>query len=88
MEQLRVTAGSDEIDRTPWLRRIINLIDEKEISADMAFAMIRPCASQSSSANISSALANRAVPRLIISSDSAIALWVSAFGTLSSRGKA
>ena len=38
--------------------------------------------------NISSALANRAVPFLIISSDSAMALRVAAFGTLSSSGKA
>ena len=37
---------------------------------------------------VSSALSNRAVPLLIISSDSAMALRVCALGTLSSSGKA
>ena len=41
----------------------------------------------SSSANISSALANRAAPVFTISSISAMALRVCAFGTLSSSGK-
>ena len=42
----------------------------------------------SSSANISSELANRAVRVFTISSTSAMALRVCAFGTLSSSGKA
>ena len=61
--------------------------DDSLYRAEADASAYRPPLS-SSFANISSALSNRAVPLFIIPSDSAMALRVSAFGTLRSAGKA
>ena len=46
LEKLSVRARPHEVDGAARLWRIINLIDQKEIPADMAFPVIRPSALQ------------------------------------------
>ena len=41
-EQLGVGASADEVDGAAGIRRIIDLVDHKEVPADMAFPVIRP----------------------------------------------
>ena len=46
-EKLGVGASADKVDGAARLRQIIDLIDQEEIPADMAFSVICPCALQS-----------------------------------------
>ncbi len=87
-EEFGVRGGADEVGGAPRPRRIIDLIDQKEIATDMAFAVMRASAFQSvvppfgtERGLVSSALSNRAVPLLILASDSAMALRACALGT-------